>query len=264
LENPVGVFDSGVGGLTVLRELVSALPSERFVYLGDTARVPYGGKSAETVTRYAIEIANHLIRTRDIKLLVVACNTASSLALPVLRKIYKIPVVGMVDPCVRRAAALPEKRTIGVIGTLGTVRSGAYEEALRLSVPSARVRSIPCPLLVSLAEEGWIDNAITRAVIVEYLAPFLGEPPDALILGCTHYPVLKGPIRDFLGGGTVLIDSAEEAARVVDILLSETQVRRALAPGEVEFLVTDDPERFARVGMGFFGQELTDVRRVAL
>ena len=264
MENPVGVFDSGVGGLTVLRELVSALPSERFVYLGDTARVPYGGKSAETVTRYAIEIANHLIRSRDIKLLVVACNTASSLALPVLRKIYKIPVVGMVDPCVRRAAVLPEKRTIGVIGTLGTVRSRAYEEALRLSVPSARVRSVACPLLVSLAEEGWTDNAITRAVIAEYLAPFLEDPPDALILGCTHYPVLKGPIREYLGGGTVLIDSAEEAARVVDILLSETQVRRAVAPGEVEFLVTDDPERFGRVGKGFFGRELPDVGRVAL
>ena len=141
----------------------------------------------------------------------------------------------MVDPCVRRAAALPGKRTIGVIGTLGTVRSGAYEEALRLSVPSARVRSIPCPLLVSLAEEGWTDNAITRAVIAEYL-----------------------------GGDTVLIDSAEEAARVVDILLSETQVRRALVPGAVEFLVTDDPERFARVGKGFFGRALPDVGRVAL
>jgi glutamate racemase len=264
LENPVGVFDSGVGGLTVLRELVAALPSERFVYIGDTARVPYGGKSAETVTGYAIEIANHLIRTRDIKLLVVACNTASSLALPVLRKIYKIPVVGMVDPCVRRAAVLPDKRTIGVIGTLGTVRSGAYEDALRLSVPSARVRSIPCPLLVSLAEEGWTDNAITRAVIAEYLAPFLEDPPDALILGCTHYPVLKGPIREYLGDGTVLIDSAEEAARVVDVLLSETQVRRAMAPGAVEFLVTDDPERFARVGEGFFGRDLHDVGRVAL
>jgi len=264
LENPVGVFDSGVGGLTVLRELAAALPSERFVYVGDTARVPYGGKSAETVTRYAIEVANHLILRCGIKLLVVACNTASSLALPVLRKIYKIPVVGMVDPCVRRAASLRPIRTIGIIGTLGTVRSGAYEEALRSAVPSARVRSIPCPLLVSLAEEGWTDNAITRAVIAEYLAPFLADPPDALILGCTHYPVLKGPIREYLGGDTILIDSAEEAARVVDVLLSETEVRRSVGPGAVEFLVTDDPERFARVGKGFFGQEVTDVRRVAL
>lgn len=264
MEDPVGVFDSGVGGLTVLRELVKTLPSERFVYLGDTARVPYGGKSAETVTRYSIEIANYLIRNRDIKLLVVACNTASSLALPVLRKIYKIPVVGMVDPCVRRAAALPVKQSIGVIGTLGTVRSGAYEEALRSVVPAARVRSIPCPLLVALAEEGWSDNAITRAVIAEYLAPFREEAPDALILGCTHYPVLKGTIRDFLGDGTVLIDSAEEAARVVDILLSETQVRRSAGAGGVEFLVTDDPERFARVGKGFFGEGLSDVSRADL
>lgn len=264
MDNPVGVFDSGVGGLTVLRELVRALPSERFVYVGDTARVPYGGKSAETVTRYSIEIANYLVRNRDIKLLVVACNTASSLALPVLRKIYKIPVVGMVDPCVRRVASLPEKRTIGVIGTLGTVRSGAYEEAIRSAVPGAKVRSIPCPLLVSLAEEGWTDHGITRAVIAEYLEPFRKEPIDALILGCTHYPVLKGAIREYLGDGTVLIDSAEEAARVVDILLSETQVRRHGGAGEVEFLVTDDPERFERVGKAFFGERLSKVSGAAL
>jgi len=263
VENPVGVFDSGVGGLTVLRELVAALPSERFVYLGDTARVPYGGKSADTVTRYSIEIANHLIRRHDIKLLVVACNTASSLALPTLRKIYKIPVVGMVDPCVRRAASLPRKGSLGVIGTLGTVRSGAYEEAIRAAVPAARVRAIPCPLLVSLVEEGWTGNAIAMAVIAEYLAPFKEDPPDALILGCTHYPVLKGPIREYLGADTVLIDSGEEAARVVDILLSETGVRRAGGKGGAEVFVTDDPERFARVGR-FFGADLEGVALVEL
>lgn len=264
MDNPVGVFDSGMGGLTVLRELSAVLPSERFVYLGDTARVPYGGKSAETVTRYSLEIANHLIRRHDIKLLVVACNTASSLALPTLRKIYKIPVVGMVDPCVRRAAAMPARRSIGVIGTLGTIRSGAYEDALRVAVPAARVRSIACPLLVALAEEGWTDNGITRAVIAEYLAPFRSEPPDALILGCTHYPVLKDAIRDYLGDGTVLIDSGEEAAKVVEVLLSESEVRRAGAAGGVEFLVTDDPERFSRIGKGFFGGELEAVQRVFL
>ncbi|MBI5905929.1 MAG: glutamate racemase [Deltaproteobacteria bacterium] len=253
-----------MGGLTVLRELSAVLPSERFVYLGDTARVPYGGKSAETVTRYSLEIANHLIRRHDIKLLVVACNTASSLALPTLRKIYKIPVVGMVDPCVRRAAAMPARRSIGVIGTLGTIRSGAYEDALRVAVPAARVRSIACPLLVALAEEGWTDNGITRAVIAEYLAPFRSEPPDALILGCTHYPVLKDAIRDYLGDGTVLIDSGEEAAKVVEVLLSESEVRRAGAAGGVEFLVTDDPERFSRIGKGFFGGELEAVQRVFL
>ncbi|MGE5247250.1 MAG: glutamate racemase [Verrucomicrobiota bacterium] len=264
MERPVGVFDSGVGGLTVLKELVAALPGEQFVYLGDTARVPYGGKSAETVTRYSIEIANHLICRRDIKLLVVACNTASSLALPSLRKIYKIPVVGMVDPCVRRAAGLSRKASLGVIGTVGTVRSGAYEEALRQAVPSATVRSIPCPLLVALAEEGWTDTRITRDVIAEYLAPFRSDPPDALILGCTHYPVLKGAIGEYLGAATVLIDSGEEAARVVDILLSESGARRAAGPGEVEFLVTDDPERFARVGKRFFGADLGSVQRVIL
>jgi len=264
VENPVGVFDSGMGGLTVLKELVRTLPSEHFVYLGDTARVPYGGKSAETVTRYSIEIANHLIRLHDIKLLVVACNTASSLALPALRKIYKIPVVGMVDPCVRRAAGLPRRSSIGVIGTLGTVRSGAYEEALHSAVPSAKVRSVPCPLLVALAEEGWTDNDITRAVIAEYLAPFRAEPPDALILGCTHYPVLKSAIRECIGETPVMIDSGEEAAMVVDILLSETQVRSQAGSRKVDFLVTDDPERFARIGRGFYGRELGDVQRIAL
>jgi glutamate racemase len=271
VENPIGVFDSGMGGLTVLKELVGALPAEHFVYLGDTARVPYGGKSPETVTRYSMEIANHLIRVHDIKLLVVACNTASSLALPAMRKIYKIPVVGMVDPCVRRVAALPRKSSIGVIGTQGTVRSGAYEEALRVAVPSAKVRSIPCPLLVALAEEGWNDTDITRAVVAEYLSPFRADPPDALILGCTHYPVLKGVIGGYLGGETVLIDSGEEAARVVDILLSETQTRlpeiRSRGKGwarKASFFVTDDPERFARVGKGFFGRKLSDVQRVVL
>jgi len=264
VENLIGVFDSGMGGLTVLKELVRVLPSERFIYLGDTARVPYGGKSAETIIRYSMEIANYLIRAHDIKLLVVACNTASSLALPTMRKIYKIPVVGMVDPCVRRAATLRRKSNIGVIGTLGTIRSAAYEKALGEAVSSAKVRSIPCPLLVSLAEEGWMDHDITRAVIAEYLSPFRSDPPDALILGCTHYPVLKKAIREFIGEKTVLIDSGEEAAAVVDILLSETMTRSKKKGCKVEFLVTDDPERFGRIGKRFFGKEIRGVRLVTL
>ncbi len=264
MDRPVGVFDSGVGGLTVLRELARTLPGERFVYLGDTARVPYGTKSRETVTRYSIEIANHLITRHDIKLLVVACNTASSLALPVLRKLYKIPVVGMVDPCVRRAASLPKKETIGVIGTAATIHSGAYERALRSEVPGARVVSRPCPLLVALAEEGWVETPVTRAVIAEYLAPYRSDPPDALILGCTHYPVLKDPIRETLGGGTVLIDSGEEAARVVEILLSEGGWKRQGGAPGFSLQVTDDPDRFQRVGEAFLGDRIASVEQVAL
>ncbi|MCL5966314.1 MAG: glutamate racemase [Deltaproteobacteria bacterium] len=265
MDQPVGVFDSGVGGLTVLRELVRGLPGESFLYVGDTARVPYGTKSAETVARYAIEIANHLITRHDIKMLVVACNTASSLALPVLRRLYRIPVVGMVDPCVRRAAGLSKRDSVGVIGTAGTIRSGAYERALRDALPAAQVRSVPCPLLVALAEEGWIDTPVTRSVVAEYLAPFRDDPPDALILGCTHYPVLKKTIRDILGDGTVLIDSGEEAARVVDILLSEAGTKSASGGnGGVRFLVTDDPERFARVGEAFFGRPMGRVEKVEL
>ena len=264
MDQPIGVFDSGVGGLTVLRELTRTLPGERFFYLGDTARVPYGTKSRETVTRYSIEIANYLIARHDIKMLVVACNTASSLALPALRKIYRIPVVGMVDPCVRRVASLPRRDAIGVIGTSGTIRSGAYEQALRAALPAARVFCQPCPLLVSLAEEGWMEKPVTRAVIAEYLAPFREAPPDAMILGCTHYPVLKKPIREILGGGTVLVDSGEEAARVVDTLVSESGMKRERGEAEVRFLVTDDPEHFARVGEAFFGRALTSVEGVAL
>ncbi len=264
MDRPVGVFDSGVGGLTVLRELARALPGERFLYLGDTARVPYGTKSRETVTRYSIEIANYLITRHDIKMLVVACNTASSLALPVLRKIYKIPVVGMVDPCVRRAASLPKRERIGVIGTSGTIRSGAYEQALRAAIPAARIDSRPCPLFVALAEEGWIGAPVTSAVIAEYLSPFRQDPPDALILGCTHYPVLKGAIREFLGEATVLIDSGEEAARVVDVLLSESGWKRDGGGPEVAFLVTDDPERFRSVGELFFGAGMDAVEMVSL
>ena len=264
MDRPVGVFDSGVGGLTVLRELARTLPGERFLYLGDTARVPYGTKSGETVTRYSIEIANYLITRHDIKMLVVACNTASSLALPVLRKIYKIPVVGMVDPCVRRAASLPNRERIGVIGTAGTIRSGAYEQAIRAAIPAARVVSMPCPLLVALAEEGWVDTAVTRSVIAEYLAPYRSDPPDSLILGCTHYPVLKNPIGEFLGGNTVLIDSGEEAARVVDILLSEGEMKGDGKRPGVAFLVTNDPERFRSVGEAFFGERIDPVEKVSL
>ncbi len=264
MERPIGVFDSGVGGLTVLRELIRALPAEAYLYFGDTARFPYGTKSRETVTRYAIDIANYLITTHDIKLLVVACNTASSLALPALRKLYKIPVVGMVDPCVRRVASLPKRDAIGVIGTSGTIRSGAYEQALRQAVPAARITCRSCPLLVSLAEEGWTDTPVTRAVIAEYLSPFKDRLPDALLLGCTHYPVLKKLIAEFLGSETVLIDSGEEAARVVDILLSENGGKRAgeAAGTGARFLVSDDPEHFARVGEIFFGAGMDLVERV--
>ncbi|MBI5577504.1 MAG: glutamate racemase [Deltaproteobacteria bacterium] len=264
MDRPVGVFDSGVGGLSVLRELTRIIPGERFVYLGDTARVPYGTKSGETIARYSVEIANFLITRYDIKMLVVACNTASSLALPTLRKIYKIPVVGMIDPCVRRIAGLPKRDSIGVIGTSGTIRSGAYEQALRHAVPQARILCRPCPLLVSLAEEGWLEKAVTRDVIAEYLAPFRADPPDALILGCTHYPVLKKPIGGFLGDGTILIDSGEEAARVVDTLISESGIKREGGKTERIFLVTDDPEHFARVGEAFLGSGIEEVSRVTL
>jgi glutamate racemase len=265
VDRPIGVFDSGVGGLTVLRELVRTLPHERFVYIGDTARVPYGAKSPETVTRYAIEIANHLIVRHDIKMLVVACNTASSLALPVLRKIYKIPVIGMVDPCVRRVASLPSRAFVGVIGTAGTIRSRAYDEALAGAIPGVEVRSLACPLFVALVEEGITDNAIARAVVAEYLEPFRETPPDSLILGCTHYPVLKDTIREFLGGGVALIDSGEEAAHVVDILLSESDLKRkGDAVGEVRILVTDDPDRFAAVGERFYGGKMGTVERISL
>lgn len=260
----IGIFDSGVGGLTVLKEIVRALPQEDTIYLGDTARVPYGTKSPETVVRYAHQIAEFLVN-RDIKLLVVACNTASAVALDSLKEAFPIPVVGVIEPGARRATAVTKTGNIAVIGTEGTVKSSAYTKAIKRLAPEVQVVTRACPLFVPLAEEGWVDNEVARLTARTYLAGLREEGVDTLVLGCTHYPLLKGVIEEVMGSGVVLVDSAEETARTVaGILADDGLLRPEAEQGNHHYFVTDVPAGFIRVGNRFLGGELGDVYQVSL
>lgn len=258
-DRPIGVFDSGIGGLTVMHALMDAVPAERLVYFGDTARVPYGPKSSETVTRFSIENVE-LLAGYGVKAIVVACNTATAFALPVLEERFDFPVVGVVQPGARAAVEATKTGRVGVIGTHGTIGSGAYRRALEALDPGLVVVSKACPLFVPLAEEGWTDHPAARLVAEEYLAGFLDEGIDALILGCTHYPLLKGVIGETLGPGVRLIDSAEETAREVAGLLERSGLaREGGAPPEHRFLVSDLPDQFLRVGQRFLGGRIGGV-----
>lgn len=260
----IGIFDSGVGGLTVLRELTRALPQEDTIYFGDTARVPYGTKSPDTVIRYSQEIAAFLM-TRDIKLLVVACNTASAVALPSLRRQLPIPVVGVIEPGARRAVEVTTSGVVGVIGTAGTIRSSAYSRAIKRLNPSISVLAKPCPLFVPLAEEGWTDNEIARLTAHQYLDELREAGVDSLVLGCTHYPLLKKIIAEAMGPQVALVDSAEETARTVAAILQEKKLLRPAAEqGNHHYYVTDVPAGFIRVGNRFLGGKLGDVYQVSL
>ena len=260
----VGIFDSGVGGLTVLREITRALPQEDTIYFGDTARVPYGTKSPETVTRYAREITSFLVR-RDIKLLVVACNTASAVALPTLQRLFSIPVVGVIEPGARRAVEVSRSGRIGVIGTAGTIRSSAYTRAIKRLDPSAEVLTKACPLFVPLAEEGWVDNQVARLTAQTYLQELIDAGIDTLVLGCTHYPLLKPLLAEVMGSGVTLVDSAAETARTVAEILARKQCLRPDAEtGNHHYYVSDIPAGFIRVGNRFLGERLGDVYQVNL
>lgn len=259
---PIGVFDSGIGGLTVMHALMRELPGEDLVYFGDTARVPYGPKSPETVRRFSRENVA-LLRSRGVKMVVVACNTASAHALEDLRRVFPFPIVGVVGPGARAAARATRSERVGVIGTHGTIASDAYGRALRSIRPELRVVSRACPLLVPLAEEGLLDHPATRLLLEEYLLPLREDGIDALILGCTHYPLFKPRIAAILGRGVTLVDSAEETAREVgEILRSEGMAGAADGPGERRFLVSDLPAQFLRVGQVFLGEALRDVEVV--
>jgi glutamate racemase len=256
---PIGVFDSGIGGLTVVRALMQRLPHESLLYFGDTARVPYGNKSPETVRRYSREILEFLLG-RDVKLVVVACNTASAHALEELKRIAPVPVEGVIEPGARAAVAASAGRRIGVIGTAGTVGSGAYGRAIEAAGDRVAVTSQACPLFVPLVEEGWLDHAATRLIAEAYLAPLRAQAIDTLVLGCTHYPLLKPLLASLLGPSIALIDSAEEtAAAVARELAASTLHAPATATGHVHFVVSDDPERFVKVGSMFLGETVRDV-----
>lgn len=259
---PIGIFDSGVGGLTVYRALHERLPGERFVYLGDTARVPYGTKSLATVERYAVENARFLAR-HGTKLLVVACNTASALALPAVRRAVSIPVVGVIEPGARLAVGRSSTRRIGVIATEATVRSRAYAATIARLAPDAHVIERACPLFVPLAEEGWADTLVARLVAEEYLGDLRSSGIDVLVLGCTHYPLLRQTIQRVVGEEIQLIESGEAVAEEVAQLLQERSLsacarrsgrERRLGDDLDHFYVTDAAERFARVAERFLGQ----------
>ncbi len=262
---PIGVFDSGIGGLTVLAALRRLMPGDSFVYLGDTARVPYGTKSSETVIRYSRQCADFLVE-KDVRAIVVACNTASACALPDLGNRFDIPILGVVNPGAEAAIAATKSGVIGVIGTAGTIGSNAYGSALKAKDSSVRVVSRASPLLVPLVEEGWIASDIARAVVREYLSDMAVEGIDTLILGCTHYPLLSDLIASELGGGVTLVDSADTTAVALRELL---QLRGLLItsdekPVSNRIYVTDIPSRFEVIGRRFLGDDPPPVTRVDL
>jgi glutamate racemase len=260
-ETAIGIFDSGVGGLTVLQQIARLLPRELLVYLGDTARYPYGPKSAEVVTQYSCENTDFLME-RGLKMLVVACNTASAVALEALRERYTFPVIGVIEPGAQAAIRRSKNGRIGVIGTKATIASGAYTQALRAIDSSVEIYTRACPLFVPLVEEGWVDNEVARATIALYLGSLKHSGIDTLILGCTHYPLLKKAIGAFLGPTVCLVDSAEETAKTVRSTLMSARLARRKGMGRASFFVTDDPDRFIKVGSPFLGQQVESAVRV--
>jgi glutamate racemase len=261
---PIGVFDSGIGGLTVVHELVTRLPNEEIVYLGDTARLPYGTKSPETVLRFSRENLAFLKR-RNVKIIVVACNTASSVALPKLLEEEHVPLVGVLLPGARAAARTTKTKRIGVIGTTATIRSGAYERALWELEPRIKIWSRACPLFVPLVEEGWHEDEITYLTARRYLSPMADFGADALVLGCTHYPVIRDVLARVIGPGVTLVDSAHETAAEVERVLEQKNLRSdADRPGTITVYVTDIPYLFKEVGERFLRRPMEHVERVDL
>jgi glutamate racemase len=260
----IGIFDSGVGGLTVLKEVVKALPQEDTIYLGDTARVPYGTKSPETVTRYALQVTSFLVQ-RDIKLLVVACNTASAVSLEALKDHFSIPIIGVIEPGARRAVSVTRTGKVGIIGTAATIQSSAYAKAIKRMNREIEVVTRACPLFVPLAEEGWVDNEVVSLTARIYLQGLREEGVDTLVLGCTHYPLLKGIIAETMGDDVQLVDSAEETARTVAETLNDRGLLRPTSEkGNHHYFVTDVPAGFIRVGNRFLGGRLGDVYQINL
>lgn len=260
---PIGIFDSGVGGLTVARRIEEFLPSEDVVYFGDTARVPYGTKSRRTITRFSVENVEFLMR-HDVKMVVVACNTASALALDFLKRCFKVPVIGVIEPGARSAIRITRSRTIGVIGTQATVSSGAYERTINKLDRKMSVVAKSCPLFVPLVEEGWAGTKIAYEIASIYLKPLKAGRLDTLVLGCTHYPILAGVIKKVMGKGVSLIDSAEEVAKEAKGVLKAGGLLKASGKaGRYTFMVSDEPGHFAKMGEAFLRRKIDCVKRVA-
>jgi glutamate racemase len=253
---PIGIFDSGIGGLTVARALYERLPHESTIYFGDTARVPYGPKSPETVRRYSLEIL-HWLLSQGVKAVVVACNTSTAHALEALQAESPVPVIGVIDPGARAAVASPHQGTIGVIGTAGTIASHAYARAIQKEKPGAAVEQRACPLFVPLVEEGWFEHPAAELIAREYLDPLKHAGVDVLVLGCTHYPLLKPLLQRIMGSDTRLIDSGEETAGAVAEALRDNALEASSgARASHRFVVSDDEARFRQVGARFIGERL--------
>jgi len=261
---PIGVFDSGMGGLTVVREMMSQLPNESIIYFGDTARVPYGPKSPDTVLRYSREITSFL-KGEGVKALVIACNTATAHALPALRREFDMPIVGVIEPGARAAAAVTKTKRVGVIGTAGTIKSKAYEKEIRKILPDVEVTAQACALFVPLVEEGWLDSEVTRAVARNYLAPIVSAEVDTLVLGCTHYPLMKTVIGNVVGREVRLIDSAHETARQAGEILRAHGLENGTPDGaRYRFIASDAPDTFLGLGERFLGSPIDRVETLTL
>jgi glutamate racemase len=259
---PIGVFDSGIGGLTVVREIIRRLPGENIIYLGDTARVPYGTKSSRTVIAYSHHNARFLV-SKGIKMLVVACNTSSAVSLPSLSSELEIPVIGVIGPGAKKAGEVTKSGRVGVIGTPSTVKSSAYKKALEAISPDIEVFSRACPLFVPLADEGWTEGEISELIAKKYLAPFKEYDIDVLVLGCTHYPLLKPTIQKVMGGGITLVDSAEETAKEIERVLKERDFLNAGGePPSREYYLTDVSDTFVSIAGRFLGEKIENIEMV--
>ena len=259
---PIGVFDSGVGGLTVVRALMRHLPRESIIYFGDTARVPYGVKSVETIGHFSTQIAEFLLEKR-VKLLIVACNTMAAVASQTIQDLSPVPVLDVIDAGARNAVAETRNQRVGVIGTLATIHSGAYDRAIHGLNPRVTIQSQACPLFVPLVEEGWLDHPVTRMTAVEYLKPLLVAGIDTLVLGCTHYPLLRPLLQDVVGPDVVLVDSADNMAALAgEQLVAATLARTGSTAPDYQFYVTDVPQRFQQIGERFLGRTLEHVHVV--
>ncbi len=262
--NPIGFFDSGIGGLTVVRAVTKLLPNENIVYYGDTARVPYGGKSNDTVIEYALQAANFLLR-KNIKLLVVACNTVSSVALKELKRFLTIPVIGMIEPGSRMALNETRSNIVGVIGTVSTINNRAYSKELKRLNPKVKVFEKACPLFVPLAEEGWLNHKATELIAKEYLTELKSKKIDSLVLGCTHYPILYEVIQKVMGKSVKLVDSGTPAAKLVEEYLNARGLRNdSNKLGEMDFYVSDIPAKFKEIANRFLGSKISHIHKVEL
>jgi glutamate racemase len=259
---PIGVFDSGIGGLTVLKEIMEQLPGEDIIYFGDTARIPYGTRSRETVVKYAFQSIRFLLG-KNIKAIVIACNTASAYALDESKEKFDIPIVGVIEPGAQAAISATKNNKVGVIGTAGTINSESYQKRIRRLLPSSEVIGIPCPLFVPIVEEGWEDTQVAFLTAEKYLEELKEHSIDTLVLGCTHYPILRYTIAKVMGDNVHLVNPAYETALATKSLLKEYNLRsEKIDGGKYEFYVSDDPEKFIRLGGSFLNREIKSVQKV--